>query len=93
MYLWLTRTLVKELRWVVNSLRRGCFYQREHDSLIQENPLVVAGDTNVCIGPSSTMPVPRPTGKRSDGKLSRFVWRGAVGDTGKAVRWPPTLLV
>jgi len=43
---------VKELRWVVNSLRRGCCYQREHESFIQENPLVAAGDSNVCIGPT-----------------------------------------
>lgn len=31
-------------------------------------------------------------GKRSASKGACSVWRGAVEDTGYAVRWPPTLL-
>jgi hypothetical protein len=42
---------MKELLWVVNSLCRDFFYQRERENLVQENTLVAAGDTNVCIGP------------------------------------------
>ena len=38
---------MKELRWVVNSLRRDYCYQREHESFVQENPLVAASDSNV----------------------------------------------
>ena len=34
----------------------------------------------------------RFTGKRSNAKVLRFVWRAAVGNTGHAVRWPPTRL-
>lgn len=30
---------------------------------------------------------------RGESKDSRPVWGGAVGDTGHAVRWPPTPLV
>jgi hypothetical protein len=32
----------------------------------------------------------RLTGKRSNVKALRFVWRGVVGNTGKAVRWQST---
>jgi hypothetical protein len=38
----------------MNSLSRGCYYQREHKSLAQGNTLVAAGDSNVCIGPIET---------------------------------------
>lgn len=41
---------MKELRWVVSSPLRDYCYQREHDGLVQENPLVAAGDTNIYIG-------------------------------------------
>ena len=35
----------------------------------------------------------RTAGKRSAGKLARSVWGAAVGNTGHAVRWPPTPLL
>ncbi len=35
----------------VNYPLRDYCYQGEHESLVQENPLVATGDSNVCIGP------------------------------------------